>query len=168
MEIPGKELNNDQADFLKLSQRLLNRGALLRFQAQGRSMYPFIKHGDIIVIEPRNGSYVSMGDVIFYRRSDGSTTAHRLVKINDRKDNMVLLTKGDALKYTDAPITPAQVMGQVIMIEGRGRKLKLNGWAGRIFSRLIAWSARRHYPNQRRLVRYIDRFGWFCLGRRIK
>lgn len=151
-----------------MSQGLLDRGALLRFQAHGRSMYPFIKHGDIIIIEPRNGSSVSTGEIIFYRRPDGSTTTHRLVKTSGRRDSLVLLTKGDALKYIDPPVSPAQVMGRVIMIEGSGRKLRLNGWAGRVFSRLIAWAARRHYPNQRRVVRYIDRLGWFCLGRRIK
>jgi signal peptidase I len=168
MEIPGRVLNTNQADFLELSQRLLDRGALLRFQAHGRSMYPFIKHGDIIVIEPRNGSTVSTGDIIFYRKQDGSTTAHRLVKVSCRKDKTVLLTKGDALKYTDLPVSPAQVMGRVILIEGRGRKLKLNGWTGRMFGRFVAWMTRRHYPNQRRIVRYIDRLGWLFGGRRTK
>ena len=70
-KIPGKVLNTDQADFLELSQELLDRGGLLRFQAQGRSMYPFIKNGDIILVEPRNGNSVGIGDIIFYRRSDG-------------------------------------------------------------------------------------------------
>jgi signal peptidase I len=131
-------------------------------------MYPFIKHGDIISIEQRNGSTVSKGDVIFYRKQDGSTAAHRLVKVSGRKDKTVLLTKGDALKYTDPPVSPAQVMGRVILIEGRERNLKLNGWTGRMFGRFVAWMARRHYPNQRRIVRYIDRLGWLFLGRRTK
>jgi signal peptidase I len=168
METPGIELKTNQADFLEVSQRLLNRGSLLRFQAHGRSMYPFIKHGDIISIEQRNGSTVSKGDVIFYRKQDGSTAAHRLVKVSGRKDKTVLLTKGDALKYTDPPVSPAQVMGRVILIEGRERNLKLNGWTGRMFGRFVAWMARRHYPNQRRIVRYIDRLGWLFLGRRTK
>jgi hypothetical protein len=111
---------------------------------------------------------VSTGDIIFYRRPDGSTTAHRLVKIKGQKDKPVLLTKGDALKYTDPPVTSDQVMGRVIMIEGHGKRFRLNGWTGRIFNRLIAWAARRHYPNQRMVVRYINRLGWLCLGRRIK
>jgi signal peptidase I len=168
MKMPVEEPKTNQVDFLKLSQGLLDRGALLRFEAHGRSMYPFIKHGDIIIVEPQNGSSVSMGDIIFYRRLEGSTTAHRLVKINDWKDSIVLQTKGDALKYADPPVTPAQVMGRVIMIEGHVRKLSLNGWAGRVFNWLIAWAACHRYPNQRMVVRYLDRLGWFCLGRRIK
>lgn len=166
--MPDKELNTDQADFLELSQELLDRGGLLRFQAHGRSMHPFIHHGDVIIVEPRNGNAAIVGDIIFYRRSDGSITAHRLIKINGKKDNTVLITKGDALKYVDQPITCGQVMGRVITIEGQGRKVRLNGWPGRYFGRLVAWIARGRYPNQRRLVRYIDRFGRLMLGRRIK
>ena len=163
-----KDLNTDKADFLELSQELLERGALLRFQAQGSSMHPFIKSGDIIVIEPRNGNSVITGDIIFYRRPDGSPTAHRLLRIKGRKGNISLITKGDAMKYSDPPVTGAQVMGRVMLIEGRGRELRLEGWPECFFSRLTAWFARGRYPNQRRIVKYIDRFVWVCLGRRAK
>ncbi len=161
-------MNTDQAGFLELSQELLDRGALLRFQAHGSSMHPFIKNGDIIIVEPKNGHSVSTGDIIFYRRPDGSPTAHRLVKVSGRKESISLITKGDAMKYIDPPVTDTQVMGRVILIEGHGRKLRLNGWPGRVFGRLTAWFARGRYPNQRRVVRYIDRLGWLCGGRRVK
>jgi signal peptidase len=168
IEMPDKELNTDPADFLELSQELLDRGALLRFQAHGSSMYPFIKNGDIIIVEPRDSSSLNTGDIVFYRRPDGSTTAHRLVDIKDRGGNMVLITKGDAMKYIDPPVKFKQVMGRVIIIEGQGRKLRLNGWPGRFFGWVTAWLARGRYPNQRRVVRYIDRLGWLCGGRRVK
>ena len=161
-------MNTDQADFLELSQELLDRGGLLRFQANGSSMYPFIKNGDIIMVEPRNGNSVSTGDIIFYRRPDGSLAAHRLIKINGREDSLILITKGDALKYIDPPVNDTQVMGRVILIEGQERKLRLNGRPGRFLGRLIAWLARGRYPNQRRVVRYMDRLGWLCGGRRVK
>ena len=168
LKIPGKVLNADQADFLELSQELLDRGGLLRFQAHGRSMYPFIKNGDIILVEQRNGDSVGIGDIIFYRRSDDSLAAHRLIKITGTKDRIFLFTKGDSLKYIDPPVTSGQVMGRVIGIEGNGRHFKLNRWPGHVFGRLVAWMARGRYPNQRRVVRYIDRFGRLLLGRRIK
>jgi signal peptidase I len=166
--VPGKVLNTDQADLLELSRELLDRGGLLRFQAHGRSMYPFIKNGDVILVEPRNGDSVGIGDIIFYRRQDDSLAAHRLIKITRRKNRTILFTKGDSLRYTDPPVTGGQVMGRVIMIEGSGRQFKLNNWPGHVFARLVAWTARGRYPNQRRLVRYIDRFGRLLLGRRIK
>lgn len=161
-------MNVNQADFLELSQELLDRGALLRFQAHGNSMYPFIKNGNILTIEPRNGNAVSTGDVIFYRRPDDSVTAHRLVKENKHKDNTVLITKGDSLEYFDPPVTGGQVMGRVILIENHDRKLQLNGWTGRVLGRLTACFARGRYPNQIRLVRNTGRLWWLLGGRRIK
>ena len=151
-----------------MSRELLDRGGMLRFQAHGRSMYPCIKNGDIILIEPQNGDSVGIGDIVFYGRSDGSMTVHRLIKVAGTKDRTILFTKGDSLKYIDPPVTSRQVMGQVIGIEGNGRQFKLNRWPGHIFGRFVAWMARGRYPNQRRVVRYIDRFGWLLLGRRIK
>ena len=151
-----------------MSQELLDRGGLLRFQAHGRSMHPFIKNGDIILVEPRNGNSVDVGDIIFYRRPDGSSAAHRLVKITGKKDGLTLITKGDSLKYLDTPVTSEQVMGRVITIEGCGREFRLNGWRGCVFGRLVAWTARGRYPNQRRVVRFIDKFGRLFLGRKIK
>ncbi len=161
-------MNTDQENFLELGQELLDRGGLLRFQAHGRSMHPFIKTGDIILVEPRNGTSVGIGDVIFYRRPDGSPVVHRLVKITSNMYGLILITKGDALKYVDAPVNSRQVMGRVITIEGNGRELKLNEWRSRVFGRLVAWIARGRYPNQRRVVRFIDRFGRLFLGRKTK
>jgi signal peptidase I len=161
-------LNVNQEAFLELSQELLDRGALLRFQAHGDSMYPFIKNGNIIVIEPRNGNAVSTGDVIFYRRTDGLVTAHRLVKINNQNDSPVLTTKGDSLYYFDPPVTGEQVMGRVVLIESQERKLQLTGWTGRVFGRLTACFARGRYPAQTRLVRNMGRLCWLLGGRRLK
>ena len=166
--MPEKELTTDPTGFLELSQELLERGGRLRFQAHGRSMHPFIKNGDIIVVEPKNGRSVNAGDIIFYHRPDGSPTIHRLVKIHSGKDRTVLITKGDALGSVDPPVNSEQVLGRVIIIQGNGRTIKLNGWPGGIFGCLIAWTARGRYPTQGRVVRYIDTFGRFFLGRRIK
>ena len=68
------------------------------------------------------------------------------------------------MKNFDSPVTDAQVMDRVILIEGNGRKLKLNGWPARLYGRLTVCLARGRYPNQRRVVRYIDRLGWLCGG----
>jgi signal peptidase I len=160
-------LNTNQENFLELSQEILERGSLLRFRAHGRSMYPFINNGNIIIVEPLNGHSVNIGDIVFYRRSGNSLTAHRLIRINGRRgDNTVLLTKGDSLGYTDPLIPPEQVMGRVIRIEDTRKQLMLKSWHGRMFGFLIAWFARGRYLNQDRVVRNLGRLAWFFGGRR--
>jgi signal peptidase I len=161
-------LKDPDADFLELSQELLNRGALLRFRAHGRSMQPFIKNGDILIVEPLNGASASIGDVIFYRRSDSSFTAHRLINVTGGSGGDVLLSRGDSLNYFDPPIQPEQVMGRVIQIEGSRKQLILTGWLGCPFGFIIALFSRGRYPNQRRVIRNLGRLWWLIGGRRIK
>ena len=161
-------MNANRTDFLELSQELLDRGTLLRFRAHGRSMHPFIQNGNILIVESLNGNSVNIGDVIFYRRSDNSLTAHRLIKKNRNKDIMVLITRGDSLNYFDQLIQPEQVMGRVVRIEGGGRQMRLTAGSGRIFGFLIARFARGRYPNQTRVIRNLGRLWWLVEGRRLK
>ncbi len=131
-------MNVNRADFLELSREILGRGALLRFRARGTSMHPFIESGDILVIEPVNDTGVNIGDVVFYRRFDGTLTAHRLVKVDYGKDGTVLITKGDSLDYTDPPIQPGQVLGKVIRVEKDGHCVRLDSGINRVVNRTWA------------------------------
>jgi len=157
-------LNANRADFLELSQELLDRGALIRFRAHGRSMHPFIKNGDILIVEPMKGKSPDIGDVIFYRHPDDTLTAHRLVKINDCGGNAVLFTKGDYLHNLDLPVQPEQVIGRVVQIEGSRKQLALTRWPGLIFGFFIAWLVRGHYPQQMRIIRNLGRLWWLVGG----
>jgi signal peptidase I len=158
-------LKANQADFLELSQELFERGALLRFRAHGRSMQPFIKNGNILIVEPLNGTSANIGDVVFYRRAEGSLTAHRLIKVGHHEGSTVLITRGDSLGYSDPPVPIAQVIGKVIRVETDKRQLRLNGWLGRPFGFCLAWLARGRYPNQLRLVRNLGRLWWLIGGK---
>jgi hypothetical protein len=161
-------LKANRADFLELSQEVLNRGALLRFQANGGSMHPFIKSGNILVVEPLKGISVNIGDVVFYHCSDRSLIAHRLVKINVQKGETLLVTRGDSLNYFDPPVQPAQVMGRIVEIENGRKHLRLSKWSGRIFGFLVALSERGRYPQQTRITRNLGRIWWLTRGKRIK
>jgi signal peptidase I len=161
-------LTANQVNFLDLSLELLERGALLRFRAHGASMHPFIKNGNILIVEPVNDSPLDVGEIVFYRRSNNVLTAHRLIKVENSPGGTVLLTKGDSLGFIDPPVPLAQVLGKVIQIEGSSKQLTLTGWQRRIFGRFIALSARGRYTNQSRVVRNLGRIWWLIGARRLK
>ena len=161
-------VKTNEAEFLELSQELLNRGKSVRFRAHGRSMHPFIKDGDILIVEPLNGTLAKTGDIIFYRRPSAEIIAHRLIKIETRNDKSVLITKGDSLKHYDTPIPAGQVLGRVVRVEGRKRQLSLNNWPGRLFGFLIARYAGGSYPQKIRFIRNLGRLWWLLKGRRKK
>ncbi len=66
--------------FVDLSADLLRLGHSVRFRANGGSMFPTIKEGDVITVEPIAPSQVRVLDIIFYR-ADRGVIAHRVVSI---------------------------------------------------------------------------------------
>ena len=77
--------------------------------AEGRSMYPLIKHGDTIYIKFCRPEKVKAGDIIAFKR--GSTTiVHRLLK----KSNSAFLEKGD-FQIRGQFIESRYILGKVIL-----------------------------------------------------
>lgn len=49
--------------FISLLKGVLEMGAAFRFRANGASMTPFIKQGDLVTLSPYSGSAPRLGDV---------------------------------------------------------------------------------------------------------
>ena len=146
-----------------ITQEILSRGLFLRLKVSGRSMQPFIRTDDILLVEPKDTAKFNIGDILFYRHSLGFYIAHRLIKKSDSGD---MLTRGDNLYYYDQPVSIEQLMGRVTQIDRGNKRLTLTGGIGRVFGCLIAWLARGHYPSQIRLMRNMGRVYWLTGGRR--
>lgn len=74
---------------------LLNKKCCIRFQAKGESMYPVIREGDFLIVEPINGKEARLGDIIFYHNSSGRINIHRIIKRIYQDDELAFITKGD-------------------------------------------------------------------------
>ncbi len=148
-----------------LAQEVLARGFCLRVKGRGGSMYPFVQTGDMLLIEPKEAAELNIGDVILYRRPSGTYVVHRLIK---RNGSATLLTKGDSLRYYDAPVPAEQVLGRVTQIEVNGRRIRLQGWPKHMISWLLAYLGRGCGSNQTGLRRNLGRLWWLIEGRRIR
>jgi len=131
-------------------------------------MYPFIQNEDILIVKPLDDKPVNIGDVVFYPRMQGLLVAHRLIKSGKGQDGTRLFTKGDSLRHYDPPVQREKVLGKVIQVEHKGKRLILTNWPWCIFGVLIAYFARGRYYNQGRVVRNLGRLWWMMGGRRIK
>jgi signal peptidase I len=123
------------SDLLKLCQETLGKGSHLRFRALGGSMYPFIRSGDIITAKPIPPENLTVGQVLFYYK-DGSFFAHRL---KERSSNSLMITRGDNLPFNDNFITPSEVLGKIVTIERRGKKIDMESG----LMRLVNWTIAR-------------------------
>lgn len=119
-------LNLKREDFASIAYGVLGREKVLRFEAKGASMAPFIKDGDILEVTPVNGEEIRVGDVIFYHVGGKHTVAHRVIKRITENGKVVFLAKGDSNTDEGEEVRPEQIMGIVRTIERKGRKIRIN------------------------------------------
>jgi len=99
---------------------LLSEGKTIRIKAHGYSMYPAIKPGSLILIEPlrQKGNPVP-GEIIAIKRDNGMVV-HRLVKIVIKDGVRLYIARGDSNAYADAPIPVDRISGRVVRSEPSG------------------------------------------------
>lgn len=123
---------------------LLAEGKSLKVKADGYSMYPSIKPGSIVLIEPlAEDISPSPGEIIAWKRESGFVV-HRLVRIIKEGDKISFITRGDSCAYKDKPVTRNQIAGKVVQVESdTGRLLSAGGKLIRkpcyLYNRLIVW-----------------------------
>lgn len=116
-------LNPGDAAFVDVVSDVLRRGHSVRFRANGASMRPNIREGEVITVAPVQPAQIRRGDVVLYRSSRG-VIAHRVVRITRRPDGSVaLLPRGDASRTCDEPVEEAAVLGRVVAVERDGRRV---------------------------------------------
>jgi len=97
-------------------------------------MYPSVKPGSVIFIEPLNsGEIPSPGEIVAWKR-DANLVVHRLIRTFREGNKTILITRGDCKNTEDPFIYPEDIAGRVIRIEDR------NGIPVPAFS----YSERRH------------------------
>jgi ribosomal protein S18 acetylase RimI-like enzyme len=90
-------------------------------------MYPFIRSGDVLTVQPAEAADLNVGDVAFYRAPGDRLVAHRVVgkcaqdKHVETWHAVSLRVRGDAASGPGEQIRAREVLGQVVSIQ-RGRK----------------------------------------------
>src|SRR3990167_10204427 len=113
-------LSCKKEDFFYLAETILKQGNCIKFKAEGGSMSPSIRSGDIVEVGPVTDEITS-GDIILYRSRENTAVVHRVIKKNESGG---ILTKGDSSLDFDSPITNEQVLGKVIEVERRGINIR--------------------------------------------
>ncbi len=108
--------------FTSLLKGVLGMGASFRFRANGVSMTPFIKQGDLVTLSPYAGSSPRLGDVAaFLFPGTEKLAIHRVV---GRRENGYLL-KGDNANAFDGVIPPENILARVKKVEREGKEIRL-------------------------------------------
>lgn len=133
------------SDITYLAREVLLRGGNVRVPTFGTSMYPLLRSGDFIHIQPAGPAIIGAGDVVVYERGS-RMVAHRVVKLWEENGQLHLQTKGDAFHKCDPPVAVSQLMGKVVLIERGKQRIKIETRSQRWLasSSIMAWSCLNH------------------------
>ncbi len=105
--------NETSICFREIAGAVLRDGSQLSFRAGGKSMSPFIRDSEKVIIEPPTGS-LRIGDVILFESAERQLLLHRIVK----KTADGYVTRGDASLLNDCSVTHREVLGKAVHVVG--------------------------------------------------
>ena len=108
-----------------ISLALLSEGKTIRLKAHGYSMYPCIKPGSMLLIEPiKLKGFPVPGEIIAIRRESG-LVVHRLCKVIADNRITYYIARGDSNAYEDKPVKIDMIAGRIVRAETTGENQKL-------------------------------------------
>jgi signal peptidase I len=107
-------MNKGNRDIVKnVGFNLLSEGKSIRIKAHGYSMYPAIKPGSMILIEPIHVKGAPRpGEIIAIKREAG-LVVHRLVRTEARSGVTWYIARGDSNAWADNPVTIDMIAGRI-------------------------------------------------------
>jgi signal peptidase I len=112
--------NRFSSTIKNMGTSLLADGTTIRIKAHGYSMYPSVKPGSLLVIEPiKVKGDPKPGELIVVKRESG-LIVHRLVKIVIKDGIRWYIARGDSNAYADKPVRIEMIAGRVIKAEATG------------------------------------------------
>jgi signal peptidase I len=124
-----------------MSITLLAEGKTIRIKAHGYSMYPVIKPGSLILIEPlRQKGKPLPGEIVAIKREKG-IVVHRVMKTIIKNGITYYITRGDSNANKDNPVTIEKIVGRVVKSEPTGENpipadIRINNQPRYIINRL--------------------------------
>ena len=111
---------NKQTLVKDISLTLLSEGKTIRIKAHGYSMYPCIKPGSLLLIEPvKLKGPPKPGEIIAIKRENG-LVVHRLCKIIVKNGIRWYIARGDSNSSADHPVSIDKIAGRIVGAETTG------------------------------------------------
>ena len=113
--------------FFKEVKVLLDEGKQVRIPVKGKSMRPFLRNGDTVLLAHVSNRSIRWGAIVLARTSDYGIVLHRVVYKNNDK----LWLAGDAHSRQREQTTVDDVLAIMVAAYRKGKKLKLDSFGSR-------------------------------------
>lgn len=122
---------------LRLIGNVINKNGFIDIPAEGTSMFPFIRKGDVCRFVSCEVLTLKKGSVVLFRTSSGGLIAHRYYKtITDGNQTRYVL-KGDTNLGFDEPVDREQIIGKLASIQKDKRTLHAAHFAANLWGAII-------------------------------
>ncbi|TLS35562.1 signal peptidase I [Pseudalkalibacillus caeni] len=129
----------NNSDSVALITKVLKKYDEIDLPAEGTSMFPLIKKGDICTFRRCDPSEFQRGDIILFLTSEGRLVAHRLMHKKLTIDKCYFLFKGDTNLGFDEPIFEENIIGKLALVKRNQIKFSSANLVVHAWSRLIIW-----------------------------
>jgi signal peptidase I len=125
-----------QATRMLISNTIEKKGRI-DLPAQGNSMFPFIREGDICRFVSCHSALLKKGDIVLFQSLNGQMVAHRLHHQKSINNEPYYVFKGDTNLGHDDPIRDDQLIGILTLIQKRKTILHVTGLTASVWSQMI-------------------------------
>ncbi len=122
---------------------MLDEGRSVTVTAGGYSMWPAIRPGDAVVIDPVGTRLPEVGEIVALKR-DGGYVIHRVTGVTAGRDATLIHTQGDGVTREDEPADAGMIAGVVGSVVRSGRQhqpppRRLPRWMNRMTATVAGW-----------------------------
>jgi signal peptidase I len=107
-----------------LRKEAILKGHSVKTIASGYSMFPFLRKGDLLTVEPVSIDSVKRGDIVVSELNE-TWIAHRVIKIASTHGRTELTTRGDARMSIDPRVVKENYIGVVSYLERDKKNISL-------------------------------------------
>ena len=111
-------------DALRIADALKRRGRI-SLRVHGTSMLPWVRPRDIALIRQISIENVRCGDVVLFRR-ENHLLVHRIVEKRGSLDASQIFSKGDAHPTSDGVVQEQELLGRVVRIYRKRRRIDMD------------------------------------------
>jgi hypothetical protein len=117
----GERRDGDAANIAEA----LEQHGRVSLRVQGTSMLPWMRPGDIASIRRVSADTIRCGDVVLFRRKS-QLFVHRIIEKRGARGAAQFRAKGDAHPTCDGLVEQQELLGRVVRIYRRGRRIDLD------------------------------------------
>lgn len=122
---------------------MLDEGRSVTVTAGGYSMWPAIRPGDAVVIDPVGARLPEIGEIVALKR-DGGYVIHRVTGVTAGRYATLIRTQGDGVTREDEPADAGMIAGVVVSVVRSGRQYqppprRLPRWMNRMTATVAGW-----------------------------